>query len=81
LSWKQKILFPHPVSQSTKKLNGGIVAFQLPSTNVKKFQSEGSCQNISYDRDYLNKNERNKNALWSYKFQISIPNANYNTDQ
>jgi len=77
LSWKQKILFPHPVSQSTKNLNEGIVAFQLPSTNVKKFpKSEGSSQTIFYDRYYLN-----KRALWSYKFQISIPAANYNTDQ
>jgi hypothetical protein len=58
-----------------------LLLFSFLQQMSRNSKSEGSCQNISYARDYLNKNARNKNALWSYKFQISIPAANYNTDQ
>jgi hypothetical protein len=53
-----------------------LLLFSFLQQMSRNSKSEGSCQNISCARDYLN-----KNALWSYKFQISIPAANYNTDQ
>jgi hypothetical protein len=51
LSWKQKILFPHPVSQSTKKLHEGIVAFnkcqEIP--NLKEPAKTSPTTGIRFD--------------------------------